>query len=71
MGYFSNGTEGDIYSEKYCEKCVHHPDCAVWRAHLFHSSDEVNKPNSILHDLIPIDGYAENLKCVMFIEGDK
>ncbi|KKN12271.1 hypothetical protein LCGC14_1018230 [marine sediment metagenome] len=23
MGYFSNGTEGDIYSEKYCEKCVH------------------------------------------------
>lgn len=23
MGYFANGTEGDMYEEQYCDRCVH------------------------------------------------
>ena len=34
MGYFSNGTEGMMYEEEYCDKCWHGGDnaCAVWLA---------------------------------------
>lgn len=72
MGYFSNGCEGDAYERKYCDRCIHQdgPDgdsgCAVWLAHLMHNYDECNKPNSILHSLIPRSKFG-NAKCRMFI----
>lgn len=75
MGYFPNGTEGEAYEAHYCAKCIHRdgPDgksgCSVMLAHLLHNYDECNKPDSILHLLIPRvkDGIG-NERCTMFIE---
>lgn len=55
MGYFSNGTEGDLYYEAYCSRCIfdRNHDCPIWALHLLHNSDECNKPGSFLHRLIP------------------
>lgn len=63
MAYFSNGTEGMDYEEKYCSKCVHRdgPDgksgCPVWLAHLLFAYDECNNKSNakaILDILIPM-----------------
>lgn len=73
MGYFSNGTEGEIYEGDYCSRCVHQKiddgGCAVWFLHMLHNYDECNKPNSFLHSLIPLvkDGIG-NEQCLMFHE---
>ena len=72
MGYFSNGTEGLDYEARYCDRCVHQkPDkfCPVWEAHLCANYEECDKPDSILHILIPrtADG-LENEQCRMFYE---
>lgn len=73
MGYFSNGTEGDLYEDRYCRRCVHRDGadgqgCPVWSAHLFYNYDEANNDKSILHQLIPLtaDGLG-NEQCRMFI----
>jgi hypothetical protein len=75
MGYFSNGTEGDLYEAEFCANCVHRdgPDgsgCAVMLAHALHNYKECNNPDSILHLLIP-QGHPEkggrwNEQCTMF-----
>lgn len=73
MGYFPNGTEGQIYEAIYCAKCIHRNGydgngaCAVMVAHLLHNYKECDKPDSILHELIPLDG-IENGQCKMFVE---
>jgi hypothetical protein len=69
MGYFSNGTEGEIYYEEFCSKCLHEHNrqCAVWLAHYIKNYDECNKKDSILHMLIPREG-IENGKCLMFVD---
>ena len=70
MGYFSNGSEGDAYEAKYCEKCVHQkPDdggCMVLLAHLLHNYRDCNDKESILHLLIPRSDNGENQECKMF-----
>lgn len=70
MGYFSNGTEGIMYEEQYCERCVHYEDCAILQAHFLYNYDECDKPKSILHILIPRGKNGGNLKCTMFYEGE-
>ena len=71
MGYFSNGAEGDSYEEKYCSRCVHgdHENgCPVMIAHLLYNYDDCNKPESILHILIPCSANKPyNERCSMFI----
>lgn len=71
MGYFSNGTAGEIYEAQYCSRCVHQKlddgGCRVMLAHMLYNYDECNKPDSILHLLIPRDG-IENKQCTMFHE---
>lgn len=72
MGYFSNGAEGMDYYDQYCARCVHESEdraCAVWGAHLSSNYQECNKPDSILHQLIPRspDGLG-NEQCRMFHE---
>lgn len=71
MAYFSNGSEGMDYQAQYCERCVHdrNQDCPIWLAHLMHNYDENDKPDSILHMLIPRskDGLS-NEQCKLFIE---
>lgn len=72
MGYFSNGTEGMYYQERYCNRCWHdrNQDCPIWLAHLTHNYKECNNPESILHMLIPRDG-IENKECKLFAESSK
>lgn len=73
MGYFSNGTEGEIYEANWCSHCIHspedvdHPGCAVWLLHLLHNYEECNKEDSFLHILIPREGIG-NGQCRMFVE---
>lgn len=46
MGYFSNGSEGDDYMNKWCLRCVHldpetgYPDCFIWDGHIVHNYDK-------------------------------
>ena len=76
MGYFSNGTEGMSYEEKYCSKCLHEkPDdggCMVWFLHMLHNYKECNNKDSMLHVLIPLtkDGLS-NDECSMFVRRDQ
>jgi hypothetical protein len=70
MGYFANGTEGEIYEEEYCLKCRHQKEdeyCAVMDAHQLYNYAECNNRNSILHILIPRDIQGYNEKCRMFL----
>ena len=75
MGYFPNGTSGDLYQEHICERCRHHPDhddleqpsCAVWFAHMERNYKDCNNPDSPLHILIPRNAKGENERCRMFI----
>lgn len=69
MGYFSNGTEGAMYEERYCSRCVHsdirddkeigaadNPACPVWFAHLLFAYEETGSESNaemILDLLIP------------------
>ena len=72
MGYFSNGTEGELYYEQWCAKCIHNePEgayCPVWALHMEHNYAECNKPESFLHVLIPrTEDHLGNKRCAMFI----
>ena len=75
MGYFSNGTEGEIYQAEYCEQCIHQGQnlmegCAVWDLHLFYNYDKDDKVPKLLNRLIPRDKDGRNLKCLMYKEVD-
>jgi len=71
MGYFSNGTEGEIYEEEFCRKCVHdiNYNCSVLLLHRIHNYDACNNDKSFLHVLIPQteDGLG-NEQCTMFVK---
>lgn len=71
MAYFSNGTEGALYFEAYCARCIHdkNEDCPIWAAHLLYSYRDCNDESSILHMLIPrsADGLS-NEACKLFVE---
>lgn len=74
MGYFSNGTEGHIYEERYCVRCIHYdggegakPCCPVWAAHLLYCYNADEKTQSVLDLLIPQNGVV-NAECAMFVE---
>lgn len=43
MGYFSNGTEGDSFRARYCDRCVHGAGgdlCPIWALHLDYNYDQ-------------------------------
>ena len=67
MGYFSNGTENEIYQEQWCSRCVHEgpqdgPGCPVMGIHFFYNYDQVGstgehmKLKDILGTFIPREG---------------
>ena len=78
MAYFSNGTEGAIYQDRYCCNCVNYRDlndgrgygCPIWDAHLMFL--DLKKPDAcaVLDHLIPREkdppGFAA--QCSMFLE---
>ena len=71
MGYFSNGAEGMDYEERYCNRCFHQRrrnGCAVWEAHQLANYEECNKPESVLHVLIPRLPDGRNDECAMFLK---
>ena len=46
MGYFSNGTEGDMYEEKYCNHCINmdqEKGCPVLNLHLLWNYEQFGK----------------------------
>lgn len=73
MGYFANGTEGEMYEARYCHRCIHQgppdgPGCSIMLLHLLHNYEECNKPDSMLHTLIPRAPLPEgNGQCTMFV----
>lgn len=71
MGYFSNGTEGELYQHKYCNRCIHdqNEDCPIWFMHLVHNGSG-GAIGDILNTFIPREGIY-NEKCVMFIPKEK
>lgn len=77
MAYFSNGTEGQDYEARWCDRCVHQggpngPGCAVWLAHLMHNYEqkEGSPLEQVLATLIPVDARGFALKCKMFITAE-
>jgi hypothetical protein len=79
MGYFSNGTEGEMYWETWCTRCEHdrNEDCPIWAIHLQYNYKAYDKSEAepvvkdILSQLIPRskDGLG-NEQCAMFVERD-
>lgn len=41
MAYFANGTEGDMFFDQYCVRCVHCGGCPVWDLHLTWNYEQV------------------------------
>lgn len=78
MGYFSNGSEGESFEGKWCDRCVHRegPDGksgrAVMLSHILFAyklcNDHEDEGKQILDLLIPRKG-AFNEGCSMFHEG--
>jgi hypothetical protein len=84
MGYFSNGSEGEHFEARWCDRCVNreatedapYNNCPIWTAHLFYCHDAVSEENAgrllarnILGLLIAEEG-PPNFKqsCTMFRE---
>lgn len=75
MGYFCNGTEGEIYFNKYCDKCLNCRDlddgrgvgCPVWDAH--HLFDMDGDSGDVLDFFIPREDprHVFNQQCKMFL----
>jgi hypothetical protein len=82
MAYFSNGTSGMVYVEKYCSRCRNWKDlgddkgfgCPIWDLHTVHNYDQVKNKDikRILESFIPTkdDGFPG--QCLMFkgIDGE-
>jgi len=82
MGYFANGTEGEMFEEAWCSRCVHSdtsgereigvdPPCPVWMAHIMFAYEECNASSNakaILDMLIEDhrDGSVFVNECQMF-----
>ncbi len=78
MGYFSNGTEGEIYHDEYCSKCVHNKNdgCPVMGLHMLYSYELCNEKNNhgkiMLDELIPPSkDNCWNDQCTMFISTEQ
>jgi hypothetical protein len=77
MAYFSNSTEGMIYQDQHCSKCVNWRDnpahqgggegCPVWDLHILYNYDRDSFP--FLEFLIPRSrDKLDNEQCSMFLE---
>jgi hypothetical protein len=75
MAYFSSGSEGSYYEEKYCSRCIHDMNtCPIMLLHLMWNCDAVGKTadetkRTALDILWPrqSDG-VHNADCAMFVE---
>lgn len=74
MAYFSNGTEGLIYRDMYCDTCVHDTgDCpieilhTIWNYESRDDTPEGHLKRLALDVLWPMEG-SQNGQCGMYIE---
>ena len=75
MGYFSNGSEGAYFHDKYCSRCRHMPEdpndgnCPIMLAHSLYNYEQHKNAdvNAVLDMLI---AEKENFRqvCQMFVE---
>lgn len=71
MGYFANGTEGDCYRAKWCDRCANDGDekneigCGVMDVHMFYGYSGTKEQKELLDILIPRQG-SGNGECSMF-----
>lgn len=78
MGYFPNGSAGESFRAKFCDRCVHDDEeagrlCTVWTLHLGWNYDAVgtdaNKvKQEALNMFIPRTKSGGNGDCTMFVE---
>lgn len=69
MGYFPNGTAGEMYEAQFCDRCIHNLEdhgCPCLTAHMLWNYDECNKEESILHKMIPRNAEGWNQQCVFY-----
>lgn len=74
MAYFSNGTEGTDYEQRWCANCTHGADggagaCPVWLLHLVYNGQTGNV-GEMLDALIPRDQSrpgSPNAECALFV----
>jgi hypothetical protein len=67
MAYWSTGTAGMDYEERYCVRCVHQDGCTVMLAHNLYNYRDCDDESSILHILIPRSkDTLDNEQCTMF-----
>lgn len=87
MGYFSNGSEGAIYEETFCARCVHYDaepgmdqPCPIWMMHLLWAYELCNEdpeehPGKMMLDsFIPRreeGGLNGNGRCTMFVQDEE
>lgn len=76
MAYFSNGTEGEIFENRWCSRCVNNAEgnCPIWCLHLLWNSAAVGNDAdetaaASLNTLIPMRGLDPD-KCSMFCKSD-
>lgn len=68
MGYFPNGTSGEIFEANVCAKCVHEGNCAVWDLHLFKNYDQLKDGQEQLRDALNMLIPDDTVECKMFVE---
>ncbi len=63
MAYFSNGTEGEIWENKYCARCLNYSEdaggCTILDVHMEWAYELCNSREAgkkILDTLIPMEG---------------
>lgn len=76
MGYFANGTEGDMFEAQWCNRCVHEDDekgCPVFLAHILYAYEECNSKSNakVMLDMLIPRKRASNAQCAMFHERPK
>ena len=84
MGYFPNGTAGEMYEAKWCSRCVHHlggehESCPIMVLHFLWNYDACNGNEEDATDLakarhLALGVFIEqkgagNEECTMFHEG--
>ena len=70
MAYFANGSEGDAYESRYCERCQHYDEgCVIMDLHMLwnYEQTEDNDKRIALETLIPTGENGFPLQCLMFI----
>ena len=72
MAYFANGSEEEVYTARYCDRCQHNEDgdgCVIMDLHMLwnYEQTEDNDKRIALETLIPTGENGFPLQCLMFI----